>query len=93
MRWIPGLSICTRAGPQPDDAQVSPRRDRGLAQLEPQVQPEAVSGPHGSRAVDAPSPVPAVPLDDVDAGEVMDVRASGEAAGQKHRFDTLSALG
>ena len=77
-------------GPQPDDAQVSPRRDRGLAKLEPQVQPEAFSGAHGRRAVDAAAAVSAAALVEVDAGEVIDLRAVGETAGQKHVF-TLAA--
>lgn len=83
----PGIGRLRRGpveGPQPDDAQVSSRGDRGLTELEPQVQPQALSGPHGSRAVDAAGAVPAAALLEVEAGEVMDVRAVGKAAGQQH---------
>ena len=83
----PGIGRLRRGpveGPQPGHAQVSSRGDRGLTELEPQVQLEALSGPHGRRPVDAAPAVPAAALGDVDAGEVMDVRAVGKAAGQLH---------
>ena len=78
-------------GPQPDHAQVAPRRDRGLAELELQIQREAVSGPHRVRPVDAAGPVPTAALVKGDAGEVMDVGAVGEAAGQQHAVFNLEA--